>query len=275
MDYLLARVRDKKNGIRVVLSNHKIYETPDMLDMAVPYSPDDTLEDGEWFFLNNFSQREYCPDVLTSPFTGVKYPDISIEELDTISFLCAVQDNRGMFYFQRVTKTQLLRQNRIIFGDIVKFESESKEIIINTVPDAIYRSSDDRLFFKKLSSITAIFPGVDEIFREATDDETQNFLAADFVTTGASYNSSCVKKPNRKRIALAKEALASYDAEQKKAVFDSIREYYPSIIQDDKIFKIENESDLTYLLYGILQRYYTTPDGREKRIASSVRKLGQ
>lgn len=273
MNYLLARIRDRKNGIRLVLPNHKIYEAPDMLDMAVPYSPDDSLEDGEWFFLSNFSQREYCPDVLTSPFNGVKYSDISSEELDTISFLCAVQDNGGMFYFQRVTKTQLLRQNRIIFGDIVKFESESKEIIINTVPDAIYRSSDDRLFFKKLSAITAIFPGVDEIFREATDEETQNFLTADFITTGASYNSSCVKRPNRKRIALAKEALASYDAEQKKAVFNSIREYYPSIIKDDKTFKIENESDLTYLLYGLLQRYYTTADGREKRIASSVRKL--
>lgn len=272
MNYLLARIRDKKNGIRLVLSNHEIYETPDMLDTAVPYSPDDSLEDGEWFFLDHFAQREYCPEVLRTPINGTKYPAISDNELGIISFLCSAQDN-GLFYIQRVTKSQLLRQKRIVFGDSVKFERNSREIVINTFPDAIYRSSDDRLFFRKLSSITAVFPGIDEIFREATDDETQNFLSAEFIVTGTTYDSSCVKKPNRKRIALAKEAIENYDDEQKKAVFDSIREYYPSIVNDDKTFKIETDDDLTYLLYGVLQRYYTTADGREKRIASAVRKL--
>ena len=124
-----------------------------------------------------------------------------------------------------------------------------------------------------LSAITAIFHGIDEIFREATDEETNNFLASDFIVVGESYNSSCVKKPNRKRIALAKEALNSYDSEQKAAVLQSIRDYYPSIINNDDSFKIETDDDLTYLLYGVLQRYYTTVDGREKLIASSVRKL--
>jgi hypothetical protein len=128
--------------------------------------------------------------------------------------------------------------------------------------------ADDRLFFQKLSSITTIFHGIDEIFREATDEETSSFLTNDFIVTGESYNSSCVKKPNRKRIALANEALNSYDSDQKVAVLQSIRIYYPSIINDDNSFKIDTDDDLTYLLYGILQRYYTTADGREKLIAS-------
>lgn len=72
--------------------------------------------------------------------------------------------------------------------------------------------------------ITAIFQGIDEIFREATDEETNNFLASDFIVVGESYNSSCVKKPNRKRIALAREALNNYDSEQKEAVLQSIRD---------------------------------------------------
>lgn len=90
---------------------------------------------------------------------------------------------------------------------------------------------------------------------------------------GESFDCSCVKKPNLKRIALAKEALDSYDTEQRTVVFQSIRTYYPSIVKDDDTFKIDNNEDLTYLLYGILQRYYTTADGREKRIASAIRKL--
>lgn len=274
MNYLLARIRDRRNGIRCVLSNQKIYETPNTLTSAVPYTPDDSLEDGEWFYLDNFIQRPYCLDILKTPVNGTAYAAITDDELEIISFLCSVQDD-GLVYFQRVTKTQLLRQKRVVFGDIVRFEENSKEIIINTSPDAIYRSTDDCLFFQKLSSITAIFQGIDEIFREATDEETNNFLASDFIVVGESYNSSCVKKPNRKRIALAREALNNYDSEQKEAVLQSIRDYYPSIINDDNSFKIETDDDLTYLLYGVLQRYYTTADGREKRIASSVRRLQQ
>lgn len=274
MNYLLARIRDRRNGMRCVLSNQEIYECPNTLDSAVPYAPDDSLEEGEWFYLDNFTQKDYCLDILRSPLNGTAYAAITDDELGIISFLCSVQDD-GLVYFQRVTKTQLLRQKRVVFGDNVWFEENSKEIVINSAPDAIYRSTDNRLFFQKLSAITAIFHGIDEIFREATDEETNNFLASDFIVVGESYDSSCVKKPNRKRIALAKEALNSYDAEQKAAVLQSIRDYYPSIINDDVSFKIETDDDLTYLLYGVLQRYYTTADGREKCIASSVRSLQQ
>lgn len=272
MNYLLARIRDRRNGMRCVMSDQEIYTAPDTIDSAVAYAADDSLEDGEWFFLDNFSQRAYCPDFLKNPINGTAYATITDDELGVISFLCSVQDD-NLIYFQRVTKTQLLRQKRLVFGDSVRFEESSREIVINTTPDAIYRAADDCLFFQKLSSITAIFHGIDEIFREATDEETNNFLASEFIVTSESYNSTCVKKPNRKRIALAKEALDSYDTEQKTAVLQSIRTYYPAIINDDNSFRIETDNDLTYLLYGILQRYYTTADGREKRIASSVRSL--
>lgn len=272
MNYLLARVRDRRNGMRCVLSNQKIYEIPGTLDSAIPYAPDDSLDEDEWFYLDNFTERTYCLDVLKSPFNGTAYAAITDDELGIISFLCAIQDE-GLVYFQRVTKTQLLRQKRVVFGDNVRFEESSSEIVINTLPDAIYRLADNRLFFQKLSTITAIFPGIDEIFREATAEETTNFLTSDFIIMGESFDASCVKKPNRKRIALAKQALNSYDQEQKAAVLQSIRDYYPDIINDDDSFKVETDDDLTYLLYGILQRYYTTADGREKRIASSVRNI--
>ena len=272
MNYLLARVRDRRNGMRCVLSNQKIYEIPDTLDSAVPYTPDDSLDEDEWFYLDNFTQRAYCLDILKSPFNGTSYATITDDELGIISFLCSVQDE-GMVYFQRVTKTQLLRQKRVVFGDTVRFEESSSEIVINATPDAIYRLADNRLFFRKLSAITAIFPGIDEIFHEATAEDTTSFLASDFIVVSESFDAKCVKKPNLRRIARAKEVLNNYDPEQKTAVLQSIRDYYPDIINNDDSFKIETDNDLTYLLYGILQRYYTTADGREKRIASSVRNI--
>lgn len=272
MNYLLAKINDRRNGMRCVLTNQEIYKTPDSLASAVPYAPDDSLDEDEWFYLDNFSQSQYCLDFLKGTFNGTAYAEITENELSLIAFLCSVQDD-GLIYFQKVSKTQLLCQKRILFGDVVRYEKDSREIVVNPFADAIFRASDDRLFFKKLSSITAIFHGIDQVFREATADETSIFLASDFIVMSEGFCCDNVKKPNRKRIALAKEALASYDAEQKTAVLQSIRIYYPSIINDNNTFKINNDDDLTFLLYGILQRYYTTADGREKRIASAVRKL--
>lgn len=273
MDYLLARIRDRRNGMRLLLSDRSIYCVPDMLDCALPYSPSDALEESEWFYLDQFTQQQYCLDVLKKPFNGTRYPLIKDEELASISFLCYVHD-ADIFCFQRVSKSQLLKRKRIVFSGPIRYEDDSREIIVNALPDAIYRKSDDRLFFKKLSSITSIFSGIDEAFREATEEETSEFLEQDFIVLGGDYDSSHVKKPNRKRIALAKEALDGYDAEQWEAVLNSIRDYYPSIVRVDGSFRINTDEDLTYLLYGILQRFYTTADGRKKRIARAVREIG-
>lgn len=272
MNYLLARVRDRRNGIRCVLTDQEVYAAPDTLNSAVPYAADDALDDGEWFYLDAFREKEYCPDILKGTFNGTAYQAIGDEEFEIISFLLSYQDD-GYVYFQRVAKAQVLRQKRICFGDTVTFKQDSREIVINPLPDAIYSPAQNRLYFQKLSAITSIFKGIDQIYKEATEEETNAFLASDFIVTDEAFDTSCVKKPNRKRIALAKEAMDSYDEEQKRAVFSSIRTYYPSIINDDNTFKVNSEEDLTYLLYGIMQRFYTTADGREKRIASSVRSI--
>ena len=87
MNYLLARVRDRRNGLRLVISNNEIYSSPDMIDEAVIYAQDDSIEDGEWFYLDNFSQREYCPDFLKTQINGAAYAAIDDTELDKISFL--------------------------------------------------------------------------------------------------------------------------------------------------------------------------------------------
>ena len=57
MNYLLARVRDRKTGMRCLISNMRIYDIPGDTISAVPYSPEDSLEEDEWFFLDNFKNK--------------------------------------------------------------------------------------------------------------------------------------------------------------------------------------------------------------------------
>lgn len=140
------------------------------------------------------------------------------------------------------------------------------------MPDAVYRKDIDVLYFKKLQAIAPIFRGIDILYKEATQEETEAFLKNDFIQLDNDYGVVKVKKMNRKRIAMAMETLNGFDKEQRKEVLEYTHKYYPNLKYDNKkeIFTIGNEDDLKYLLWGIEQRYYTTPVTNENRVANSV-----
>ena len=169
-----------------------------------------------------------------------------------------------------MTKSQLRKKRYIKLGDEYSFIKDSQDITINQVPDAVYLKASDILHFKKLSSISKIFPGISELFREATHEETEVFLENDFISLKNNFKAESVRQSNRKRIALSIEKLNSYSEEQKKAVFGNIRHYYPNLINKNGAFEVSNDNELKLLLYGIDQRFYTTADGTEKRIANSI-----
>ncbi|MEH7127896.1 hypothetical protein V7103_06745, partial [Neobacillus drentensis] len=131
-------------------------------------------------------------------------------------------------------------------------------------------------YFKNISAITSIFKGIIELYKEATQQETEDFLKSDFLKLEENYDALKVKTANRKRIALAMETLKEFTPRQKSTIYSYIKEYCSeklSFDEDDSKFKIKNEDELKHLLWGIEQRYYTTPVGKEKRVANSVSKV--
>ena len=75
--------------------------------------------------------------------------------------------------------------------------------------------------------------------------------------------------PNRKRIALVNETLNKLTDDEKIAIYDYTNEYGQVAYENGK-FKIENDDDLKFVLWGIEQRFYTTQIGGEKRVANSI-----
>lgn len=273
MNHVMAKLRLKKGNqnskFRKVLSNVALYTLPSNLTNNIEYDPATNLDEGEWFSISEFSQKPYFLQFLTEYADSVAYNQLEASQTSNIDFICTCQ-NMNEFYFQRITKSQLLARRVITIGDQFTYNDNSKDIVINETSDAIYVKSNDILYFKKLSSITGIFKGIDQLFREATTAETEAFLTKSFIKLEKNFSATSVKQANRKRIALAMEALNNFDNDQKKTVFNTVKEYCPQIVAENDTFKIATERDLALLLYGIDQRFYTTPDGKEKRIANSV-----
>jgi len=55
---------------------------------------------------------------------------------------------------------------------------------------------------------------------------------------------------------------------------DSYCEQKLNFDKENSKFEISTDDDLKLLIYGIKQRFYTTPFGQERRLANSVQALG-
>lgn len=276
MNHLLAEIRDKGRGIKTykIFSDEEVYDLPNDLDNPKAYNSDYKLEDDEWFHIPYFSTTDFCIPLLTKDFISTDYNQISSEQFKKLKYLCSYQkhNDEEYYYFQKVYTSQIIEKRWFKFSDAPSLEKESPLVVVNIIADAIYFKTKDILYFKKLTAISTIFKGISELYKEATQEETANFLENDFIKLEDDYSSDKVGASNRKRIAMAIETLNSFSAEEKAQIYTYIKDYCSTLPFDetDLNFTIKCEDDLKHLLWGIEQRYYTTLIGNEKRVANSI-----
>ncbi|HGN0066067.1 TPA: ATP F0F1 synthase synthase [Proteus mirabilis] len=276
MDHVLIKVKGlRKKPYRKLISDYKLFETVDInVNYCVTYSPDHNLDEDTWFKVEQFSQQPYNLGIFNQPFDSKDYDDATKEQFSKISYLVSVQDQG--FYFQKITPALFIRKKIIAFGESAKIEKSENRLVINTIPDAVYIKASDTLAFRNLATISSIFPGIDMLYKEATNEEVEDFLSEPFIELSNEYEAEKVSKPNRKRIALAMATLASMSSEDKVNMLTYIGGYCDQRLnfdQENNKFLISTDEELKHLLYGIEQRFYTTPFGHEKRLANSVQAL--
>lgn len=267
--------RENKKYRKMLSSEETIFPEfdPDNTSTS-PYTPGATLQDDDWFCITNAKGKDYSIDLLSEPFSTADMDSLTRAEFDKIDYLFVIDDR--FIFFQNVSKSKLVSQKRIVhFGEGFTYKTDCAEIVIRDLPDAIYDKTTDSLYFRRLESITGIFRGIDMLYREATQEETDTFLANDFISLKDDYSSNKVKTANRKRIALAAKTLSELDESDRKNIFKYIGDYCPDLKVSENAFEVGSENELKMLLYGIEQRFYTTPVGGEKRIANSIISLNQ
>jgi len=276
-NYLLAEIKKRGGGektFRVFDTEDETYALPTDLDNPKAYDSDYKLEMDEWFYIPNFSESDYCIDILKKVFVSAEYTQINRVQLEKIKYLISFQqyDESSYFFFQKINTSQIVRKSWFTISDEPELETNKAIVFINKIADAVYSINDDALYFKRLSSISSIFTGISELYRVATQAETESFLREDFIELEDDFSANNVKAANRKRIAMASDTFKDFNDDQKEQIFTYIKDYCYDLPFDieNKKFKIKDEEGLKHLLWGIEQRYYTTKVGGEKRIANSV-----
>lgn len=277
MNNICVKLKQReKNKYRKMLSTNEIIysEFDENAVSTSPYSSGAILEDEEWFCISEASKQKYANELMSGGFSTVDFESLDRKDFGKIDFLFVLSGKS--IFFQNISKAKLVSKKRIChFGEGFKYESNCDEITVNDFPDAIYQIETDTLYFHRLESVVSIFRGIDQLYKEATHEETETFLCNDFISLKDGYSAAEVKKANRKRIALAQKTLAQLTESDRKNIFSYIGEYCPNLKTSDKTFQVGTENELRMLLYGIEQRFYTTPVGSEQRIANSVIALNQ
>ncbi|MFS3127554.1 ATP F0F1 synthase synthase [Nocardioides sp. Bht2] len=272
MDNVYAKLkRLRRDPIRKVASDARLYTPLDIaVDSTIEYSSATTLSEDEWFGVPHFSARDYYPNFMPAGTMSADYANLTRTEFDDINVLISAQD--GAYYFQRVRPAAFMRKKTVTFGDVAIIDTSSRRIIVNDLPDAAYFPAADTLVFRDLASISGLFQGIDTLYKEATEEQVEEFLGMDFVAT-EGFDSKSVSKPNRKRIALALSTLANLPTEDRSKLVQYTNKYLNGRLKFDEsenCFTVSNDDDLKLLVYGIEQRFYTTEIGAEKRLANSI-----
>lgn len=227
------------------------------------------LDDFEWYRLENFSSKDYASKEIKEKTSSTDYDMATHADAAGIEYIFELSDD--ILLFQKVTRNAFVKKrNFITLGERFEKCSNISLFQINAYPDAIYDRTKDVLYFRKLFSITKIFNGINEIYREATDTEVQAFLAEKTFCLADGFSTDKVKIPNRKKIALVQDSFLKMSNQEKKYMFDYIKDYYPNLNINNGKAQISNEEDLKNILYGLEERFYTTLISREKRIANSI-----
>ncbi len=277
MDHILAHIKTRaKKRIFKLVSDQSLFDLVTVdLTASVPYNPDHNLDEDAWFKIEGFSNQAFCIDLLKKVYDSKDYDDLTKENFSKIAYLFAVQGED--FYFQKITPSLFVKRKTLVFGEAATLEQSQTRLVINALPDAVYFKGSDTLVFKNLATISSIFKGIDELYKEATKEEVEQFLDETFIELSNDYGVEKVSTPNRKRIGLAMKTLESMSADDKTNMLEYIDGYCEQKLkfdQQNQKFEISTDEDLKLLVYGIEQRFYTTPFGKEKRCANSVTTMG-
>ena len=276
MDFLFVKTKGKRGSFCKVLSDQQVYcDIPSFEDNR-PYNDEVRLLENQWFVLANFSQKEYAPSLVKDEFNAAQWSQIDRENYGRIDYIVAVQDDGNQLIFQNITSSLIYkRQNWLSLDDQPSLLNKAHLLVIHDQADAYYQRNNDCLYFQRLSSITNIFPGINELYNEATDDEVDLVLSLPILNVVPNFTKDKVKTANRRKIREALDMYNQYNNQQKEQLPLYMQKYCPRLSFDSVSgrFDIIDEKTLTLLLNGLCQRYYTTEISQEKKVALSTERV--
>ena len=254
-----------------VLKN--IYKIPNV-KLAIPFEIDSrSLAENEWYFITPTEERkEEMLSEYVSEGTGTMLDPMHAEHYKEIRVMY-VAAGADKLFTKIGTRHMSQAQKQISFGEKSELVEQANAILITGEVDAYWDGT--RLYFKKFASIRSLFPGIQKVFREMTEQKTNEFLSSPLFELKEEMSSDFISLKNRRLINTLVESktIDLTDPEVYEKYVEYAKQYNLDLeIENDKIALIDN-SDINKVLGLFAETFYTSEINKEKREIRSSKKL--
>ena len=277
MNYLLAY--NGKTAIKSILSSEDaIYDV--CVENQIPYISTHQLdqEDNEWFYIEDFRASAFNTAIACLGGREIKTEELferlielnqfEIRDYPSIKWLIAKQG--GHYYFQKVTPSIRIGNKTVLYlweGSPEIREMNNSIEVHKEAPDIIYNATTNRLIFRNLSKAKAMFPELENLYREATNEEVHRFISnrTDIAMSDPSLE---VGTRNRKEIRRLLSKIESLSEEAKAILAGYIEEHREQaglLLGDDGKIIISTPAEFKGYLDLLDERFVTSDIYQEER----------
>jgi hypothetical protein len=273
---------DKEEDIMLLLRKIK---TPQLKDGHVKVfdAKADGLVGDEWFVLDLAGEDLQ----LIAPYVDAACEKINPERIASLDMSAvkafAIVETTGIPREStiRIIKTSSThrydRKTLVEFGVYgVTVEERTHGVEVGDSVHAYFHHG--KLYFQNFNSASSLFFGIDKFFREATDDEVNEFCSLPLFLLGEEFDANLIGKRQRKQIAVSLAIMPDMkDVQIRQQLTEYAKDYLPPqdgerMIQGEH-FALNSPADLAYVFHILYGDYFTNAITGEKMIAKRSEKL--
>lgn len=277
MKTLLGGTKDDIFSVSTGESIADLYNNPIPTENSIKYNPKSLLDEEQCYYLEDFSKKGYGSLVIRELIFDLKntesfdhsHQQLKSNQFNKITYL--IFNDGEKFYFEKITPSKIITKKYLAPSGNAIITEDKKLLVMQDRADAMYDAEQDKLFFFKLENLKRMFPEVEELYREATKEEIEEFANLDIINFSDDLIKTKIGVQNRKRIAsfldkwkdVAKEKLLEYIEYAEKF----------NLPVEDKKLKVDSEKALKEALYLLDERYFKTEISNKPKIANSIQEL--
>ena len=278
MKKIVARLKNDQNVI--VFDNAEtdtlkdLYKTPNV-KLAIPLEVDARpLTEDEWYFLvlTEEEKEQMLGGYVSESSVGMLSTIVPDQYTEAkVIYLVSGEEK----FFTKVTSRQVLQSQKYVafVNEKPALVQQGNSLLLTGQVDAYWNGT--MLYFKKFTVIRSIFPGIQKMYKEITEAETNEFLSSALFDLREEMSSDVVGLQNRKKIAsiVTAKTIDLKDMEVCTKYVEYAKEYNLDLeIEDGKIALIDN-ADIGKVINLFSESFYTTDITGEKREIRTSRKL--
>lgn len=246
-----------------------VYKVPNVT-LAIPFEVDTRkLAEGEWYyFVLTEEEKQEMLGGFVSEDTSVGLDTMVADYYSELKAIYLVSGEERIF--TKVTPRQVLRSQKYVsFGEKPSLVEQGNAIRLTGEVDAYWNGS--RLFFKKFTLIQSLFPGIKKMYRQVTEQGTNEFLSSTLFELKSEMSSEIIGLRNRRKMVSIIESKTIDLKDEKSAVNISSMPRSTISILKLPMAKLHSSTTPTLRLSSISLAKIFTPQRSLESAAKSAR----